>query len=89
MSLTFRVSFDADDPPRLARFWAAALGYESQPPPEGFDSWPAFAESVRLAADEAVRWPIRKDAGHACSSRRSPKAKSSLLDPEGNEFCVQ
>ncbi|MDE0374375.1 MAG: hypothetical protein OXK16_00210, partial [bacterium] len=30
------VTVDAADPNRLAEFWAFALGYVLQPPPEGF-----------------------------------------------------
>ena len=38
-----QVAIDCADPAALAAFWAAALpGYALQPPPEGFDSWPAF-----------------------------------------------
>jgi hypothetical protein len=33
---------DCADPRRLAEFWAAALGYVLQPPPEGFGSWEDF-----------------------------------------------
>lgn len=36
-----QVTIDCADPAALAQFWAGALGYEVQPPPEGFDSWPA------------------------------------------------
>lgn len=39
-------------PPALAQFWAVALGYVLQPPPDGFDSWPAYIESVGLPVDE-------------------------------------
>jgi catechol 2,3-dioxygenase-like lactoylglutathione lyase family enzyme len=42
MATTFQVTFDCADPDRLARFWAAALGYKLQDPPAGFASWPAF-----------------------------------------------
>jgi hypothetical protein len=40
-----QITFDAADPPRLAEFWALALGYVLQPPPPGFESWEAFAEA--------------------------------------------
>jgi hypothetical protein len=40
--VTFQVTFDAADPVRLAGFWAEALGYVVQPPPPGFETWPAF-----------------------------------------------
>jgi hypothetical protein len=39
MSVEFQVTFDCADPARLAAFWAEALEYQLQPPPEGFDSW--------------------------------------------------
>lgn len=41
--MKFQVTFDANDPARLADFWALALGYEIQPPPPGFDSWDDWA----------------------------------------------
>lgn len=43
--------FACDDPDALARFWAEALGYIMQPPPEGFDTWDAFADSVNIPED--------------------------------------
>lgn len=48
MSIGFQVTFDAADPARLARFWALALDYVVQPPPEGFASWEAWAESMGI-----------------------------------------
>jgi glyoxalase superfamily protein len=36
------VSIDCADPHRLARFWAFALGYVEEPPPEGFASWEEY-----------------------------------------------
>lgn len=38
-SKVFNLAFDAADPDRLARFWALALGYQLEPPPDGFGSW--------------------------------------------------
>lgn len=43
-----QVSFDAGDPRALARFWAVALDYVEQPPPEGFASWDAFADQAGI-----------------------------------------
>lgn len=42
MSTSIQLVFDTADPDREARFWAEALGYRLQPPPDGFDTWPAF-----------------------------------------------
>ncbi|MBI2237310.1 MAG: VOC family protein [Actinobacteria bacterium] len=39
MATPVQVVIDCTDPDRLARFWATALGYVLQPPPEGFASW--------------------------------------------------
>jgi hypothetical protein len=46
VAASIQVVMDCADPARLAAFWATALGYELQPPPEGFDSWEAFLTSV-------------------------------------------
>jgi hypothetical protein len=42
MGTPIQVAIDCADPRRLAEFWAAALGYALQPPPEGFNSWEEF-----------------------------------------------
>jgi hypothetical protein len=42
MATSFQVTFDCADPNRLATFWAAALGYKKQDPPQGFSSWQEF-----------------------------------------------
>ena len=39
MAKTIQITFDAADPRALADFWAAALDYVVQPPPEGFATW--------------------------------------------------
>jgi hypothetical protein len=48
MATRIQLVFDAGDPDRQARFWAEALGYALQPPPDGFDDWETFlrAEGV-------------------------------------------
>ena len=50
--VTWQLTIDANDPARLARFWAPFLGYEVQPPPEGFDSWVAWYRSVGVPEEE-------------------------------------
>lgn len=42
----FQVTFDCTDPERVARFWCEVLGYAVPPPPEGFDSWEAYKDSL-------------------------------------------
>ena len=36
VAISFQLVIDWEDPGRLSRFWAAALGYELEPPPAGF-----------------------------------------------------
>jgi hypothetical protein len=45
MALGLQVVVDCSDPARLASFWAAALGYEMESPPEGFATWPEALEA--------------------------------------------
>jgi hypothetical protein len=40
MAIKPQITFDCADPGALGTFWAAALDYVVQPPPDGFDSWP-------------------------------------------------
>ena len=44
--VTWHLTIDANDPARLARFWAPLLGYVPEPPPAGFDSWLAWYQSA-------------------------------------------
>ncbi len=52
MAITPQVTIDCADPGSLAEFWAAALGYQVQPPPEGFDSWPAALKAWGVPESE-------------------------------------
>jgi hypothetical protein len=141
MSKKFQVTFDAADPGALAEFWAVALDYAVQPPPDGFDSWEDFAVKVgiprekwndvsavvdpagegprmlflrvpegktaknRLHLDVSVggeyddgRWgrveehvEVLVKAGATIVEPRQDETSRwmVMLDPEGNEFCVQ
>jgi len=48
----WQLTIDANDPCRLARFWRTALGYEPQPPPDGFASWRAAYLAMGVPEDE-------------------------------------
>ncbi|HEX3790025.1 MAG TPA: VOC family protein [Pseudonocardiaceae bacterium] len=48
MYTKIQVVFDAADPAELADFWALALGYVTEPPPPGFDTWEDFGHSINL-----------------------------------------
>jgi hypothetical protein len=52
MALSIQVVIDCADPAKLADFWANALGYKVQDPPQGFDSWPAFLTSIGVPESE-------------------------------------
>jgi hypothetical protein len=52
MGIAFQVTFDCADPDKLAGFWAEALDYVLEPPPDGFDSWDAFLDSIGVPESE-------------------------------------
>jgi hypothetical protein len=145
MAMRVQITFDCADPDRLATFWAAALGYEKQQPPKGYDSWQAFLAERGFPEDQwnsasAINDP--EGSGPRIYFQRVPEPKTAknrvhldvnaggghgnppderrkrvnaaaerlielgatavsradghfgeywvvMLDPEGNEFCVQ
>ena len=139
MSIKFQVSFDAHDAPAQARFWALALGYIEQPPPEGFETWEAFADQMGIPQERRfdVGAAVDPDGdGPRLLFQKVPEGKTAknrmhldvnvsapdhdwqkvtahvdrlvqagatkveerhdevshwmvMLDPEGNEFCLQ
>ncbi|MEU4835835.1 VOC family protein [Streptosporangium sp. NPDC023615] len=77
--MDIQITFDAHDPPRLASFWAEALGYRLQPPPEGFDSWDAWADSQGMPEDERSNWAALVDPDEGRPRiyfQRVPEAKT-------------
>jgi hypothetical protein len=52
MPARFQLVIDCKDPQTLARFWAAALGYVLEPPPEGFATWDDWRRDVGLPDSE-------------------------------------
>jgi catechol 2,3-dioxygenase-like lactoylglutathione lyase family enzyme len=79
MATTFQVTFDAADPAALAQFWAAALGYELDPPPAGFDSWDGFLDARSVPPEDrnsasAIHDPDGK--GPRVFFQRVPEGKS-------------
>src|SRR2546427_7028277 len=145
MAIDIQIVYDCADPARLSEFYAAALHYKLQDPPEGFATWEAFLASIGIPREEwndasAVVDPqgkgpriyfqrmdtpkLGKNRVHldlnASASGRVPKEERRkivdaeadrllglgatkqrawdeadggywvvMLDPEGNEFCVQ
>lgn len=52
MAVRFQLVIDCADPEPLARFWAAALRYEFEPPPEGFATWDDYWRDVGVGEEE-------------------------------------
>jgi hypothetical protein len=52
VATSFQVVIDCADPDALARFWAAALHYELQAPPPGFDTWEDFLRAHDVPESE-------------------------------------
>lgn len=52
MAASVQIVIDSRSPSQLAAFWAEALGYIVQPPPEGFDSWEAFLTEIGVPESE-------------------------------------
>ena len=52
MATQIQVVMDCSDPARLSEFWAAALGYVLQPPPEGYASWDELLSEMGVPESE-------------------------------------
>ena len=52
MTAKFQLVIDCADPEPLARFWVAALGYEFELPPDGYDNWDDYWRAVGVSEDE-------------------------------------
>jgi Glyoxalase-like domain len=46
MAARFQLVIDCANPEPLARFWAAALRYQLEPPPDGFATWDDYWRDV-------------------------------------------
>jgi len=52
MGPLLQITFDCADPGAQARFWAAALAYEEQPPPKGYESWDELLAQLGVPEEE-------------------------------------
>ena len=80
MFTKIQVTFDAADPGKLAEFWALALDYVLEPPPEGFGTWDDFGRSIGMPEEEfgnqaAVIDPA--DEGPRLYFQRVPEGKTA------------
>ena len=77
MSREFQVTFDCADPAALAAFWAEALGYEVQPPPQGFESWDDALRAFGVPEDQwNSRSAIVADGAPRVFFQRVPEGKA-------------
>jgi Glyoxalase-like domain len=52
MSVSWQLTIDSANPAELGRFWATALGYVEDSPPEGYDDWPQFLTAAGVPEDQ-------------------------------------
>ena len=66
MPVRYQLVIDCADPDLLARFWAAALGYELAPTPAGFATWNDFYRQMGVSEEDLVDGAdrISDPAGH-------------------------
>jgi hypothetical protein len=80
MAREFQVTFDCADPGSLAGFWAAALGYDFDAPPPGFDTWDAALEAFGVPPERRNDASALRDpdgAGPRVYFQRVPEGKSA------------
>jgi Glyoxalase-like domain len=80
MAIRLQVVFDAADPPKLAAFWGEAIGYVEEDPPDGFDSWEAWAVANDLPREDWDNYASRVDpdgAGPRLFFQRVPEPKTA------------
>ena len=80
MATTLQVTFDAADPAALAAFWGELIGYVEQDPPEGFDSWEAWAVANDLPRERWDDYAARVDpdgVGPRLYFQRVPEPKTA------------
>ena len=80
MATTVQVAIDCADPAALSRFWAEALGYVLNPPPDGHDSWESWLSAMGVPESEwnsasAVIDP--EGAGPRLFFQRVPEGKAA------------
>jgi hypothetical protein len=52
MTVRFQLVMNCADADLMARFWAAALGYQLEPPPAGFATWDDWRRDIGLPESE-------------------------------------
>ena len=78
MATRVQVVFDCADPARQAAFWAEALHYRLEAPPDGFASWDEWATAEGIPEEQRNDWASAEDpdaAGPRVYFQRVPEAK--------------
>jgi hypothetical protein len=79
MATRIQVVIDCADPDSLATFWAEALGYKKQDPPEGYPTWQDFETAQGIPQNELNSWHAVIDpdgAGPRLYFHRVPEPKT-------------
>lgn len=79
MAREVQVTIDCADPAGLAAFWAEALGYKVQDPPEGFESWNQALEAFGVPLEN------RNDASAVVDPESSGPRLFFQRVPEGKQ----
>jgi hypothetical protein len=76
MATKFQLVIDCENRDLLARFWAAALGYVLEPPPEGFTTW-----------DDWCRFLERRGLMSSADGRRLTAQNLAAATTAGTRSC--
>jgi catechol 2,3-dioxygenase-like lactoylglutathione lyase family enzyme len=79
MARDVQITFDCADPAGLSAFWAEALGYQVQDPPEGFESWEQALEAFGVPPER------RNDASAVVDTEGSGPRLFFQRVPEGKQ----
>ncbi|MGI5487999.1 VOC family protein [Microtetraspora malaysiensis] len=79
MARDVQITFDCADPAGLAAFWAEALGYRLQSPPEGFESWEQAMDAMGVPPER------RNDASAVVDPEGSGPRLFFQRVPEGKQ----
>ncbi|WP_040792320.1 VOC family protein [Nocardia paucivorans] len=79
MTRDIQITFDCADPAASAAFWAEALGYRPQDPPEGFDSWEQALDAMGVPPER------RNDAAAVVDPEGSGPRLYFQRVPEGKQ----
>ncbi len=68
MPPVLQIAIDCHDADRLISFWTAALGYVTEPPPEGWESWLAYWQAAGIPDEDL---------------EGAEKGSGAIIDPTG------